>query len=377
MSNAFKNSDLLNGSGITSVTGTRQPWYASATSAPASTVSENSIITAFNGDLSKCQFPVKHQISGVDTAGQPTSGYSYTHELFPHYTYLLNQSGWNNSTSGNGGRTGICAYRTKVDNYGQGDLVAYNATAFVSSTKAGSTHFLANPAGSLFNGDMTAGTDGVYLNTYETYVTDAGYDVASVGIVNNFNRTNSTGAKSSVWMGYRAQSVGSVACDSVVTATGKWKSGIDFCMTGTDFGTTQAAVSLRAGQRIYFNNAANASGNLEAGWRATVFNGDYIHYSTGASAIVIAAGGVSSLQVGSTQISSTVRFVQSANFQHTGTGFGVFGAPASTGQSTGWGTPTGNSLVTNFPGATATLTQCSQTLAQIIIQMKVFGFFGA
>jgi hypothetical protein len=355
----------------------RKPFALSATAAPASTGSEGSITTAFNGDLSKCQFPIKHQISGVATAGQPASGYSYTHELFPHYTYLLNQSGWNNSTSGNAGRTGICAYRTKVDNYGQGDLMAYNATGFVSGTKAGSTNFLANPAVALFAGDMNAGSDGVYLNLYETIASDYGYDVACFGIVNNFNRTNATGAKSTVWGGYRAQSVGTATCDAMISGVGKWVSGLDFAMTGLDFGTNQAAISLRSGQRIYFNNAATASGNLVADYRTTAFNGDYIAYGSGASAIVITAGGVPSLQVGATQISSTVKFVQTANFQHTGTGFGVFGAPASTGQATGWGTPTGNAVVTNFPGATATLAQCSQTLAQIILQMKTFGFFGA
>jgi len=366
----------LSGSGVTTVTGLRQPWYASATAAPASTGSESSITTAFNGDLSKCQFPISQQISGAATAGQPTSGYSYTHELFPNYTYLLNQSGWNNSTSSNSGRTGICAYRTKVDQYGQGDLMAYNATGYVSGTKAGSTNFLANPAVALFTGDASAGADGVYLNTYETVASDGGFDAASNGIVNNFNRTNATGAKSAVWGGYRAQSIGSVACDAMISATGLWQTGLDFSMTSLDFGTNQAAVSLKAGQRIYFNNAAGASGNLNANWRTTSFNGDYISYSTGNSAINIVAGGSPSLQVSASNVVAAVTFNATTTLKHTGTLFGVYNT-AVTGQATGWGTPTGNSVVANFPGATATLLQTSQALAQVILQMKTFGFFGA
>lgn len=42
-------------------------------------------------------------------------------------------------------------------------------------------------------------------------------------------------------------------------------------------------------------------------------------------------------------------------------------------KSTGWGTPTGASKIANFPGATATLTQCSQTVAQIITELKSTG----
>lgn len=47
-------------------------------------------------------------------------------------------------------------------------------------------------------------------------------------------------------------------------------------------------------------------------------------------------------------------------------------------QTSGWGTPTGASVVTNFPGAgPATLAQCSETLAQIIQDLKTLGLYGA
>lgn len=256
------------------------PWFSNANAAPSSTGNSNSILTAFNGDLSRCQFPVGHYIQGATTLTQPTTGYAYVNEVYPHFTYLHNSSGWNQSTSGNTGRTAACAYRTKVDNYGQGDCVAYNATAFVTGTRAGSTNFLANPAASLFNGDMTAGADGVYLNPYETYLTDAGYDAACVGLVNNFNRTNATGAKSAIWNGYRAQSVGSVTCDALVSGTGKWVTGLDFAMGGLDFGANKGAVSLKANDRIYFNSTAAASGSLNADFRTTAFGTAYMTFDS-------------------------------------------------------------------------------------------------
>jgi len=353
------------------------PWYANANAAPTSTGSATSLLTAFDGDLTRCQFPVGHNIQGAATLTQPTTGYVYVNEVYPHFTYLTNFSGWNQSTSGNIGRTAACAYRTKVDNYGQGDAMAYNATAFVTGTKAGSTNFLANPAAVLFAGDLNAGADGVYLNPYETIASDSGYDVACFGMVNNFNRTNATGAKSAVWGGYRVQNIGAASCDAMISATGKWATGLDFSMATLDFGANLAAISLRSGQRIYFNNAATASGTLDANYRTTVFNGDHIAYVAGSTnAIVITAGGAPALQIGSTVILPTVNFNPQASFRHQGTLFAVFNASPA-GQATGWGTPTGNAVVTNFPGATATLAQCSQAIAQIITQMKTFGFYGA
>jgi hypothetical protein len=352
----------------------RAPFMAAPNAPPSSTGSEGSILTAFNGDLTKCQFPVEHSITGATTAGQPTTGYLYTPEIYPHYTYLFNTSGWNQNTNSNVGRTAVCAYRTKVDNYGQGDAMAYNATAFVTGTKAGSTDFLANPAAVLFAGDLNAGADGVYLNPYETIASDSGYDVGCFGIVNNFNRTNATGAKSAVWGGYRAQNIGAASCDAMFSATGKWVTGLDFSMATLDFGASLAAVSLKAGQRIYFNNTALASGTLDANYRTTVFNNDYIHYS--GSSIIIVAGNSPSLQIGPTVVISPVNFNANATFRHQGTLFGVFSA-TPVGQLTGWGIPTGNFVVTNFPGASATLAQCSQTIAQMIVYMKQLGFYGA
>lgn len=46
-------------------------------------------------------------------------------------------------------------------------------------------------------------------------------------------------------------------------------------------------------------------------------------------------------------------------------------------QVTGFGTPTGTGVIANFPGATATLAQCSQAIAQIIKDLKAIGFYGA
>lgn len=336
-------------------------YYSNVSSPPTSSGNADSPLTAFNGDLTKCQFPVEHWITGANTVGQPTTGYSYTPEVFPHYTYLYNSSGWNQQTSGNGGRTGIAAYRTKIFQAGQGDLVCFNGSAFVTGTRAGSTNFLANPAAVLFNGDMTAGADGVYMNPYETICDDNGFDAACVGVVNNFNRTVATGAKSAVWLGYRAQSTGAATCDALVSATGKWVTGLDLSMSGLDFGTNKAAISLKGNDRIYFNNAAVPSGNLDGDWRTTVFNGDYLEYNSTGSFIHFVRGGSSKLQIGSTDV-----IVANADF---GVNVGAGSTAYIRALQPGFGLPTGTTNTASFNTATVTLTQLAEYVAGLVARI--------
>jgi hypothetical protein len=48
-----------------------------------------------------------------------------------------------------------------------------------------------------------------------------------------------------------------------------------------------------------------------------------------------------------------------------------------TAQRSGWGTPTNNLLVNNFPGSAATLAQCGEVISQILIDLEAFGLYAA
>src|SRR5690349_18408835 len=89
-------------------------WQATVSTVPSSFGNENSINTAFDGDMSNVRFPVEHRITGVSTLGWPATGYSYRPECYPFYTFLYNESGHNESVSTNDGRTAAVAYRTRV-----------------------------------------------------------------------------------------------------------------------------------------------------------------------------------------------------------------------------------------------------------------------
>lgn len=98
----------------------------------------------------------------------------------------------------------------------------------------------------------------------------------------------------------------------------------------------------------------------------------------------LVSGGVRRMQISGTgTITLNAGASSGVNLQQNGTNkiqietngnIGLFGA-SGTGQITGWGTPTGSAIVSNFPGATATLVQCSEVIARIITDLKGLGLY--
>ena len=237
-----------------------KPYTATVDSRPDPLGNHNSIIGAFDGDLTKLQFPVKHYILGAATLGQPASGYSYTPEAYPHYTYVYSNSGWNQSTAADQGRTATVAYKTTVYQDGLGDAVCFNGGVYVVGNKPGGTSWLANAAGVLLNGDVNAGANGVHLNAIEVNAQDYGFDVATNMLVINLIRTNNTGAKDTWWNGIRIQSGGSKATDSAFHLNGKALTGLDLTLATI----TNSAIALKVNQKISFDATAgtyNVSGH--------------------------------------------------------------------------------------------------------------------
>lgn len=230
----------------------------SPSSVPSSICSTDSYAAAFNCDLSHLPFGIGVNITGIATLGEPASGYQFTPNLSPVYTYLSNSSGWNQDTADNGGRTGAVAFYTKVDNYGQGDTGGYFANVFVDSAKAGATSFLANPAGQQFSGQTLAGQSGVFLQGVgDINLTDNGYDVAAVTLSSNLKRTNATGALGVGWMGVRLQSIGSASVDAGFTLSGPYNIGLD--LVDASYGTNEAAIAMGGNQRIYLNSTTGTN----------------------------------------------------------------------------------------------------------------------
>ncbi len=210
----------------------------------------DSATTGCTGNLSGTVLASCFSITGAATLSQPTTGYAYTPEAYPFPSILYNSSGWNESLSSNVGRTAAASYRVNVQQYGQGDLVAFNCSGFINSTRSGSTSFLANPAVSCFNGGMSTNVAGGYLNFGEMELNDAGFDAAGIGWVIRLNRTLATGAKNVNWGGETVQSTGTKSADWAYRAAGPYRVAID--LTGTTHpGLTLIGITVTNGGAGY------------------------------------------------------------------------------------------------------------------------------
>jgi hypothetical protein len=103
-------------------------------------------------------------------------------------------------------------------------------------------------------------------------------------------------------------------------------------------------------------------------------DGDNAAFSTVAYPQAVAAGdiliGTVANVIGSLAIGTTGQVLTIAAGQPE------WGSVSIPQQSTGWGTPTGNAVVSNFPGASATLLQTSTALAELIANLINAGALG-
>ena len=293
---------------------------------PSGHVEEATIDSAQRGDFSQSLRAGFYRITGDDTLGRPKTGYEYTPENTPFYAYLDNRSGWNEALDSNVGRTAAVVYRTRVVQAGEGDAAAYNASVFVTGTRAGSTSFLANPAGSIVNGDMSAGADGVYLNAGEFMLDDHGHDAAGIGWVVNLRRNVGTGAKGAYWEGFRAQSIGPEAADAAFSAHGRFATAID--TTTAMFDDRKAAATLKAGQRIYLSAAASDATHVKS------VGGDWIGSADGGGIVQVAATTAVAIGSGTGKPSLEVQTVANASDSVVVTG-GRDGAGGIVGTTSG------------------------------------------
>ncbi len=277
----------------------RAPRFARRTTAPKSYGNQGDINQAFDGDLSTVHLAIEHRIEGEDTLTKPATEYVMRHENSAISLSMLNQSGWNQATNDQtGGRTGVSAINANVGNVGQGDAYFLHAGGFVSGTKPGSTHFLANPALVTFSGGLFSFSDGTYQEVDEFSHDDGGfgaqgYDIAVSSTVRNFNRTNDTGAKGAWWLGFRLQSGGPKAVDVAMQVTGRWNNLLD--TTAMIPGPNRAVWTQGAGQRTYLDASAFPDGFSNP---AKISVGaTYTHFNPATRAFEVVIGGTTALAV--------------------------------------------------------------------------------
>lgn len=161
-----------------------------------------------------------------------------------------------------GKRTMNPLYHQEITHRGGGDCYAIVSRMEVNyPPTAGQGHVFYTATGGLYGGDLVASTSGVYLTGIEMQLGDAGNDAAAIGIVLSYDRNNAGGARGAFWSGIYMQSTGLHPINNGIVLLGKYTIGLDL-VVNTDFGTNKAAIALKTGDRIYFNNRATPRGDF-------------------------------------------------------------------------------------------------------------------
>ena len=225
----------------------------------------NYILTAGNGDAQQVQGFVGTWITGAATLTQPPTGYKVIYETagrLSHF-FVAADAGWNESTTGNDGRTGYFNNVTIGTQAGNGDAGGYFTSIFVTGVRSAGgggpgvpTDALAMPAGAVHAGQVQAGVNDVYLNNIEMNATDNGYRASAGVFVANLSRDNSDTTNNQFWFAFAASSIGTQDADVAFRVGGRWKLGLD--LTAATLNGNQAGIVLKQDQRIFFTGTAGS-----------------------------------------------------------------------------------------------------------------------
>ncbi len=219
-------------------------------------------------------------INGATTLGQPVHGYEYMPGAVPHILFFNNSSGWNNSLTGNDGRTMAAGNRVIMQQNGGGDMSAYEAEISCGGTVKGPgglayTDWLAVPACGYQGGDISSTLPHQYMQMQEWHFADQGNDVAVVGSTMGYTRNSTTApGLNNRWVDQLSTCnlfpvTGSLPCDAQHVVSGMWRIGLDFAEIDTHI---TAPIAMQAGQMITLNSAGTdgegnpSKANLGGDW---------------------------------------------------------------------------------------------------------------
>lgn len=291
------------------------PTAFTPTGVPSSVGNWNSYAGSFAGDNSNIALGIQYLITGTATLGEPMTGYEITPELTPTVTYMVNESGWNQDTGDNGGRTAAISNLTYLGNLGQGDAVAYFVNMYLGSqTKPGYTNWLANPAITAVAGGYFAGADGQFINPFEISSFDDGHDIAFIGYSVTASRTANSGALGVLPTGYwafqaNADSTNTKPWDAIIGGLNvPVNIGIDLTGIQTQASGTwvNAAIIVNVLDRIYFDGIPFGGSSAGPGNAANPGTEFIEGNGTG---IVIVAGNIPAVQVYATETLLTTPIV--------------------------------------------------------------------
>ena len=358
--------------------------------------------TAFTGDLSKSFQPVEVRVLGADTLGNPNNnaifqtGFHFCQELFPYYTHIVNDAGFNYAHNGAEGRSSMSAIRIVGTHRGGGGILPISTATWADGNRGASeaasygdglatTTFLANPAAAGGNFSTSAGADAVYLNPLEVNCLDnpsgaSAKNCAAIGFVANMVRDgdNTASPLDCMWQGVRVQSKGAYPIDTVLTASGVGGATTFIDATPTTLDAGGELLLMKDGQRIYGNATFDANVSR---WKRATHGDDWIGYASSVNGWTIFTDGVERLR-----LSTSVVSVPNGSFNITSGNLNITnnlgliaigGTQVLEARRGGWTQLTGSKARDTFDTDTATVLQVASRLGALIDDLYIHGMIGA
>jgi len=171
-----------------------------------------------------------------------------------------------------------------VNHTGGGDAYMWCARVIVSSPALASQPSFDNIAtGGLIGGDITLTENGNYATGWEAQYIDTGKDVAVVGRVDSYIRTNNSGARNVMWLHDYAKMDVPNLTNNLKPIDGVWVAAM-YAKTGLDLTRSVcsvAAIAVPTDQKIALNAQVSAPGPTNGnGFVATTTGGVYLWSST-------------------------------------------------------------------------------------------------
>jgi hypothetical protein len=152
-----------------------------------------------------------------------------------------------------GKRTHHSHFHARSTHAGGGDFIQFfGSISNEYKPSKGQTHVFNGATAGWGGGGIALIYDGQYATGVELLISAESADAAGIGYIINLNRNNDTGARGAVWIGYVSKSEGTKAANAGYSVIGKHTVGIDLVLG--DFGTNKAAMAMKLGDRIHFDN---------------------------------------------------------------------------------------------------------------------------
>lgn len=243
-------------------------------------------------------------------------------------------------------------YFNETTHNGGGDSYCFTGRMVVGNTnqQAGQNHFFYTATGGLFGGDLVGIKNGVYLTATETNQLDNGYNIAAIGDVRSFHRTNDPRAQIDTTLA-SGVSAGATSI-SLTTAIGALTSGGTLTFIGPAAGNTETQ---------YISSVSGST--------VTLLQGTNYAYSAGTRVVYQASCARTTLSAGASGGATTITVASNA-YMATGT--------SSVTITDGMNYDT--SVVANVAGTTITLstplTASYSSGAAVLVQNETTNPFG-